>query len=80
MKFLSCDTMREGVIVSFSFLIVGVVLLFSAMKLLPDVAHLPLIADVLGIISLLLAPAVLLSTFVITVWPGSKKKMDSCEH
>ena len=81
MKFLSCDTMREGVIVSAAFLVVGAVLIVFASRLLPDVASLPLVANVLGIVSLLLAPLVLLSTFIATVvWPGSKKKLDSCDH
>lgn len=80
MKLVSCNTMREGVIVSFSFLIVGVVLLFSAIKLLPNVAYLPMIANVLGVISLLMAPVVLVSTLIATLWPGAKKKMDGCEH
>jgi hypothetical protein len=81
MKLLSCDTMREGVVVSGAFLVVGAVLIFFAARLLPDVAYLPLIANVLGIISLLLAPLILISTFIVTVvWPGSSKKLDSCDH
>lgn len=81
MKLLSCDTMREGVIVSGAFLVVGATLIFFASQLLPNVAYLPIIANVLGIITLLLAPLVLISTFIMTVvWPGSKKKLDSCDH
>jgi hypothetical protein len=81
MKFLSCETMREGVIVSGAFLAVGAVLIFFAAHLLPAVAYLPLVANVLGIVSLLLSPLVLISTFLVTVvWPGSRKKLDSCDH
>ncbi len=80
MKFLSCDTMREGVIVSASFLLTGAVLIFAASRLLPDVAYLPLIANVLGIVTLLLAPVILISTFIATVLPGSKKKLDQCDR
>jgi hypothetical protein len=56
MKLLSCDTMREGVIVSGAFLVVGATLIFFAARLLPNVAYLPLVANVFGIVSLLLAP------------------------
>lgn len=81
MKLLSCDTMREGVIVSGAFLVMGATLIVFAARLLPDVAYLPLIANVLGIASLLFAPLVLISTFIATVmWPGSKDKLDKCDH
>jgi hypothetical protein len=78
MKVLSCDTMREGVIVSGAFLAVGAVLIFFAAHLLPDIAYLPLIATVLGIVTLLLSPLILISTFIVTV--VAKKKMDECDH
>ncbi len=81
MQLLSCDTMREGVIVSGAFLVVGATLIFFAAHLLPNVAYLPLVANFFGIVSLLLAPLILISTFVATVmWPGSKKKLDQCDH
>ena len=80
MKLLSCETMRDGVLVSGAFLVVGMVLIFLASRVLPDIAYLPIVADILGIICLLLAPLILISTFIVTVWPGSKKKMDQCEH
>ncbi len=80
MRLITCETMRDGILVSAAFLTVGVVLIYAAAKLLPDVAYLPLIANVLGIVSLFIAPVTLISTFVVSVWPGSRKKMDSCEH
>jgi len=80
MKLLSCETMRDGVLVSGAFLVAGMVLIFLASRVLPDIAYLPIVADILGIICLLLAPLILISTFIVTVWPGSKKKMDQCEH
>jgi hypothetical protein len=83
MKLLSCNTMREGVIVSGAFLVVGATLIFFAAYLLPstNISYLPLIANFLGIVSLLLAPLILISTFIATVmWPGSKKKLDQCDH
>jgi hypothetical protein len=80
MKLISCDTMRDGIIVAMSFLIIGGIMIFLAASVLPNVAYLPLISNVLGIICILMAPITLISTFIVTVWPGSKKKMDQCEH
>lgn len=72
--------MREGVIVSLAFLFVGGGLVFLAASVLPKVFYLPLIANVLGIICILFAPFILISTFIVTVLPGSKEKMDKCDH
>ena len=72
--------MRDGVIVSIVFLVMGAVMILFASRILPQVAYLPLIANVLGIILLLIAPITLISTFIATVWPGSKKKLENCDH
>ena len=80
MRLLTCETMRDGVVVSAVFLLMGAVLIYAAANFLPPVASLPLIANVLGIICLLLAPLVLISTFLATVWPGSKKKLEQCNR
>lgn len=80
MRLLTCKTMRDGVLVSGAFLVVGAVLIYAAGRLLPAVAALPLIGNVLGVACLLLAPIVLISTFVATVWPGSKKKLEQCDR
>ena len=80
MRLISCDTMREGVIVSLAFLLIGSGLVFVAANIMPQVAYLPLIANVLGIICILFAPFILISTFIVTVMPSSKKKMGDCEH
>jgi len=80
MKIISCNTMRDGVIVSIVFLLMGAVMIVFASRILPQVAYLPLIANVLGIILLLIAPVTLISTFIATVWPGSKKKLENCDH
>jgi uncharacterized membrane protein len=80
MKLIACETMRDGVLVAFSFLILGAILIFLASGVLPETAYISLIALVLGIACILIAPITLISTFILTVWPGSKKKMDECEH
>jgi hypothetical protein len=80
MRLLTCETMRDGVVVSAAFLLTGAVLIYAAGHFLPAVAALPLIANVLGVICLLLAPLILISTFLATVWPGSKKKLEQCDR
>ena len=80
MRLLTCQTMRDGVMVSAAFLVMGGVLIYAAAKLLPAAFSLPLIANVLGIACLLLAPIVLISTFLATAWPGSKKKLEQCDR
>jgi uncharacterized membrane protein len=81
MKIISCRTMREGVLVSGAFLVAGLVLLLVASSgLLPEAAYLPLIFDVAGAFCLLFAPVLLLGTFVTTVLPKSRDKLDECDH
>lgn len=80
MKIIGCDTMREGIIVAFVFLVFGSILIFLANTVLPDIFYTPLITMLLGIVCILMVPIILISTFILTVWPGSKKKMDKCDH
>lgn len=81
MKMISCKTMREGVIVSGAFLAVGVVMLFmAASSMMPDIPYLALVFNVIGIFSLLFAPVLLTGTFITTVLPKSKEKLDKCDH
>ena len=81
MRMISCNTMREGVIVSGAFLVAGVVLLFVASSgMLPPAAYLPLVFNILGICCLLFAPVILAGTFVTTVLPKSREKLDKCDH
>lgn len=80
MQLISCTTMREGVIVSMAFLIIGAGLIFLASSVMPSVLYLPLIANVLGIVCVLFAPFILITTFIVTVLPGSKEKLNDCDH
>ncbi len=81
MKIISCRTMREGVLVSGAFLVAGSVLLLVASSgLLPGATYLPLVFDVVGAFCLLFAPVLLLGTFVTTVLPKSRDKLDECDH
>ena len=77
---LGCQTMREGVVASLIFFIAGVMLILVAMHVLPQIWNLPHIVMFFGFILLLLSPIILLSTFLISVLPKSKEKMDNCDH
>lgn len=80
MKLISCDTMRDGIIVAMALLFIGAALVFLSAGVLPDIFYLPKIIMFLGMICLLIAPITIISTFIVTVWPGSRKKMDQCDH
>lgn len=64
---LGCKTMRDGITVSAIFLIAALTLLLAGRYLVPDIASMPLIAQILGLILLLLAPMILLATYVRTL-------------
>ena len=77
---LGCQTMREGVVASLIFFLAGVMLILVAMHVLPQIWNLQHIVMFFGFILLLLSPIILLSTFLISVLPKSKEKMDNCDH
>ncbi|MCP3663933.1 MAG: hypothetical protein GY696_15825 [Gammaproteobacteria bacterium] len=82
MKLLSlgCETMREGVMATAVFLVAGVSLVLIAMKLIPEVWYLPQIILALGFFLLLFAPIILVSTFLLSVLPKAKKRLENCDH
>ena len=77
---LGCETMREGVTMTAIFLVVGIVLILAGINVVPDFAYMKHIVMLVGFLLMLLAPVILVSTFLISVLPGAKKKMDECEH
>jgi len=77
---LGCKTMREGVVASAVFFVSGVLMMLAASHVVPDFAYLQHIAMLLGLILMLFAPIILISTFLLAVLPGSKDKMDTCDH
>ena len=77
---LGCQTMREGVVASFVFFILGISLILVSIYILPHIWNLQHIVMFFGFILLLLAPIILISTFLISVLPKAKEKMDQCEH
>jgi len=77
---LGCKTLREGVLVSAVFFVSGVLLALAAQYVLPTLFNMNLIVLFLGFMLLLLAPVILVSTFLISVLPNAKEKLDQCEH
>lgn len=77
---LGCKTMREGVVATAIFFIAGVLIILAGVKIVPEIWHLNHIVTLSGFILLLLAPIILVSTFLLSVLPKAKERMDKCEH
>ena len=77
---IGCKTMREGVVVSSIFFIAGIVMILAGTKIVPDIFYMQQIVMFAGLLLLLFAPLILISTFLLTVLPGAREKMDKCEH
>ncbi|MCU0833481.1 MAG: hypothetical protein MUC77_03435 [Chromatiaceae bacterium] len=77
---LGCKTMREGVTVSAVFLVGAILLLLAAEHVVPDVLHIRHIVLFFALVLIILAPIVLISTFLLSVIPGAREKLDKCEH
>jgi hypothetical protein len=77
---LGCKTMREGVVVAAVFFIGGLLLTLAAQHVVPSTLHMDHAVLFLGFVLLLLAPIVLVSTFLISVLPGVRHKLDQCDH
>ena len=77
---LGCQTMREGVVATLIFFIAGVSFILVGIYVVPNIWHLQHIIMFVGFILLLLAPIILISTFLLSVLPNAKKKLDKCEH
>ncbi len=77
---LGCQTMREGVIATIIFFIAGVLIILVGASIVPELWHLNHMVVFSGFILLLLAPIILVSTFLLSVLPKAKERMDKCEH
>ncbi|MBK1617223.1 hypothetical protein CKO42_01905 [Lamprobacter modestohalophilus] len=77
---LGCRTMRDGVVVSFVFFVAAVLLFLAATHVVPAVAYARQIVLLLALVLIILAPVVLISTFLISVLPGARAKLENCEH
>lgn len=77
---LGCKTLREGVVASAIFFLAAVLMILAGRYVVPDVLQAPYLVMALGLFMLLLAPVILVSTFLLSVLPGAKEKLDQCEH
>ncbi len=78
---LGCKSMRDGVVVAVIFFAAAVALFMAARFVVPaDVAHLQAIVLLFALILIILAPVVLISTFLLSVLPGAHEKLERCEH
>jgi hypothetical protein len=77
---IGCKTMREGVVVTTIFFFAGILMILAAVNIVPDVFHMQHVVMFAGLILLLFAPLILIATFLLSVLPGAKEKMDKCEH
>jgi hypothetical protein len=77
---LGCKTMREGVAVSAVFLLAAIALFLAVRHVVPDMFYLQHIVLFFALVLIILAPIVLISTFLLSVIPGAKERLDKCEH
>ncbi|HSO83451.1 hypothetical protein [Thiocapsa sp.] len=77
---LGCRTMRDGVVVSAIFFVAALLLFMAVRYVLPDLAYLQQIVLFFALVLIILAPVVLVSTFLLSVIPGAREKLDKCEH
>lgn len=77
---LGCKTMREGVTVSLIFFAAGVLFVLVSAHVVPNIWHFQHIIMFIGFMLLLLAPVILVSTFLLSVLPNAKERMDKCDH
>ncbi|MCK5697436.1 MAG: hypothetical protein KAI02_04685 [Gammaproteobacteria bacterium] len=77
---LGCKTMREGVIATIIFFIAGILLILASVNIVPVFWHLNHIIMLSGFLLLLLSPIILVSTFLLSVLPDAKERMEQCNH
>lgn len=77
---LGCKTMREGVVASLIFFVAGILFTLTSSHVVPDIWHLRHILLFIGFLLLLFAPVVLLSTFLLSVLPNAKDRLDQCDR
>lgn len=77
---IGCKTMREGVLVTTIFFFAGILMILAGTKIVPEIFYMQHIVMFTGLLLLLFAPLILIATFLLSVLPGAKEKMDQCEH
>jgi len=77
---IGCRTMREGVVVATIFFFAGILMILAGTKIIPDIFYMQQIVMFAGLLLLLFTPLILISTFLLSVLPGAREKLDKCEH
>lgn len=77
---LGCRTMRDGVVVSGVFFLAAVLLFLAATHVVPAVGIVRAIVLFFALVLIVLAPVVLISTFLISVLPGARERLENCDH
>lgn len=77
---LGCREMREGVLVSAIFFMAGILMFLAANYVVPEVGVIRHVVILAGLVLMLLAPVVLISTFLLSVLQRSKDVSDNCQH
>ena len=76
--------MREGVLVSTVFFVAAVLLFLVATHLVPTIGYLRQVVLFLALSMIILAPVILISTFLISVLSGARagarEKLGNCDH
>ena len=77
---LGCQTLREGISAAGLFFVAGNLMILASIFVVPDgVLYLSYIVLLLGFLLLILAPIILLSTYLLSVLPGTSKELEKCE-
>ena len=67
-------------LVSAIFFCAGILMILAGTKIVPPLYYMEHIVLLAGLLLLLFAPLILIATFLLSVLPGAKEKMDKCEH
>lgn len=77
---LSCNALKKILFVSAFLLVLGGGLIFLAPFTDPSRSSLTLIINALGIGSVLLAAVLLIGTTLLALLPGSRRRLEACNH
>jgi hypothetical protein len=78
---LGCKTMRDGVVVSSVFFLGAILLFLAARYIVPE--SIPVLGHIVlffALVMVVMAPIILISTFLLSVFPGAREKLERCEH
>ena len=78
---LGCKTMRDGVVASSIFFVAAILLFLATQHVVPP--NLPVVGHIVLLFALILivmAPVILVSTFLLSAIPGAREKLEKCEH